>query len=108
PALRPGRGGAGRRAVLPHDSAKVQGRCPPPLQKQAGFDPVARQTRSGRELSSGRVPRREDSYNRASPCRSANNASSRRFETPHLSKMLLRWCFTVTSLSLKRSAVSRV
>src|ERR1700731_3330176 len=36
----------------------------------------------------------------------ANKASSRRVETPSLSKMLLRWCFKVSSLILKYSAIS--
>jgi len=36
----------------------------------------------------------------------ANKASSRRVETPSLSKTLLRWCFTVSSLILKYSAIS--
>src|SRR6266481_5888262 len=36
----------------------------------------------------------------------ANNANSRRVETPSLSKILLRWCLTVSSLILKYSAIS--
>src|ERR1700674_3433716 len=36
----------------------------------------------------------------------ANSASSSRVDTPSLSKMLLRWCFTVSSLILKYSAIS--
>lgn len=36
----------------------------------------------------------------------AKSASSRRVETPVLSKILLKWCFTVSSLILKCSAIS--
>src|SRR5271166_4191484 len=36
----------------------------------------------------------------------ANSANSSRVETPSLSKMLLRWCLTVSSLILKYSAIS--
>src|SRR5215472_15223907 len=43
---------------------------------------------------------------RGNPWFTANNASSRRVETPNLSKILLRWCLTVSSLILKYSAIS--
>ena len=36
----------------------------------------------------------------------ANKASSKRVETPNLSKTLLKWCFTVFSLILNRFAMS--
>src|SRR5579863_7248426 len=36
----------------------------------------------------------------------ANKASSSRVDTPSLSKILLRWCLTVSSLILKYSAIS--
>src|SRR5580693_10041593 len=36
----------------------------------------------------------------------ANSASSSRVDTPSLSKILLRWCLTVSSLILKYSAIS--
>src|ERR1700683_196803 len=36
----------------------------------------------------------------------ANRANSSRVDTPSLSKMLLRWCLTVSSLILKYSAIS--
>jgi len=37
----------------------------------------------------------------------ANNASSKRFDTPTLSNMLRRWCFTVCSLMAYLPAISR-
>src|SRR5271154_6984784 len=36
----------------------------------------------------------------------ANSANSSRVDTPNLSKILLKWCLTVSSLILKYSAIS--